>query len=145
MLAGVLFGLAPLLARPAQLGEALKASGRQIASGAAGRRLRTSLSAAQVTLALVLLIGAGLLLQSFARLLATDLGFRPDGVLLVAATPPQTYGSPERRSQYREELTARLRQVAGVRLAAAIGVAPFLGMFMKGMFSIETQAPPRPG
>ena len=81
LIVGVLFGLFPALqSSAAGLNEALKESGRAFSSGAGGR-LRRSLVVAEVALALMLLIGAGLTLRSFDRLTSVDPGFDPQNVL----------------------------------------------------------------
>jgi predicted permease len=139
------FGLAPLAAGHATLGEALKSAGKQVSAGAMRPRLRAALAGAQLTLALVLLVSAGLLLKSFVRLLATDLGFRPEGIVVLAARIPETYGwNDERRGQFRQLLVEKVRSVAGVQEAAAAGAVPFLGETRRGLVSMEGDAPQAP-
>jgi putative ABC transport system permease protein len=88
-LAGLLCGLAPALqgSRPGDLEPALREGGRGGASRSGGR-LRGALVAAELALALPLLVGAGLLLQSFVRLTAVDPGFRAAGVLTFQLSLP---------------------------------------------------------
>ncbi len=142
---GCVFGLAPLAGRRAVLAEALKAAGKQIPAGAIRPRLRAALAGVQLTLAVVLLVGAGLLLKSFARLLATDLGFRPEGLVVLATRIPDTYGwKEERRAQFRQALVEKVRSVPGIRDAAAAGSMPLLGETRGGLVSLEGDAPPPP-
>ncbi|MDQ3949181.1 MAG: ABC transporter permease, partial [Gemmatimonadota bacterium] len=78
---GVLFGLLPALrASRSDIGEVLKAGGRGEAQGAAGKGVRAALVVAEVSLSLILLVGAGLLMRSFMRLQAVDVGFTPTNV-----------------------------------------------------------------
>jgi predicted permease len=86
---GVLFGLMPaVVASRSSLGSALKTDGRGTA-GRGGQRMRQGLVVAEIAVALVLLVGSGLLLRTFLRLQAADLGFNPEGVLVGAVLPPQ--------------------------------------------------------
>ncbi|MBO0721670.1 MAG: ABC transporter permease, partial [Blastocatellia bacterium] len=111
---GALFGLSPALrqSRP-DLQDALKTGGR-VAGGAARTRIRNVLVIAELTLAVVLLVGAGLLLKSLWRLLDVPLGFNPQNVLAVAINLPQTtYREPFQQAQFTERLLDRLKGVPG--------------------------------
>jgi putative ABC transport system permease protein len=116
LITGVLFGLAPALhSTKVDLHDALK-EGSRTASGSAGsRRLRGALVVAEIALSLVLLIGAGLLLMSFKRLMQEDPGFDPHNVLTLRLRLPDP--------KYPEavQTTAFLRAVMG-RVAALPGV-----------------------
>ena len=102
ILAGVLSGIAPALTR-ADAGHALKEGGRSSGSGPASHRLLNLFIVAQTGLAVVLLVGAGLMLQSFQRLQRRALGFDPRQLLTVEFTPPvATYPpGPARTNSYR--------------------------------------------
>ena len=128
MAAGLLFGIAPALrATRVDLHEALK-QGARGASGS-GTRIRATLVAAQVALALVLLVGAGLLLKSFARLQRVDLGFEPEHVVTARVTLPEArYPEPARQSAFFEALLARLNALPGVRSAGGINWLPLSGL-----------------
>jgi putative ABC transport system permease protein len=126
VLTGVIFGLAPAwqMSRPA-LNETLKEGVRSASTGISAGRTRSSLVVAEVALATVLLVGAGLMLQSFAKLLATDRGFRAEHLLTVeldfSVAGFTTWVRPtETRPQVRlQELMDRVRQLPGVESAGA--------------------------
>jgi len=126
LLTGVLFGLAPALrGARTNLAEALNGSRR--ASGAGGRegaRLRNTLVILETALAVVLLIGAGLLINSFVRLLRTPPGFNPEGVVVARTTlPAARYPEAERgKAVYRQALE-RIATLPGVQ---SVGVASTL-------------------
>ena len=120
---GMLFGLAP--ARQAgrvDLAEALKLAagrGQKTSSGT----MRRVLVIAQVALALLLLVGAGLLIQTFVRLRRLDLGFRPDNVLAVRTVLPYSkYGKPSLRSAFYSSVLERVERLPGV-VAAGYGTS----------------------
>jgi predicted permease len=124
---GFLFGLAPAMrAYQLGLGGGLREGIRSTAS-VSSRRLNNSLVAAQVALSLVLLVGAGLLLKSFAHLLAVNPGFRPENLLTMQLSlPPQSYDTPEKMIQFHEALIDRVRGLPGVRAAGMISNLPIL-------------------
>jgi putative ABC transport system permease protein len=126
--AGLLFGLAPAMqAARTDLHEALKQGTRGVSSG--GTRTRAVLVAGQVALALVLLVGAGLLLKSFARLQQVDLGFDPEHVVTARVTLPETrYADSTRQAAFFQALLARLDALPGVRVAGAINWLPLSGL-----------------
>ncbi len=122
---GLLFGLAPALtAGRTDLQDPLKESGRSGRSGA----LRGLLVAAEVAVAAVLLVLAGLLLRSFLRLQAVDPGFDADRVLSVRLDlDPVKYGSPERQTGFLQEVTRRAASLPGVESAALASSMPLTG------------------
>jgi putative ABC transport system permease protein len=126
---GVLVGLSPALrlSRP-NFNDALKAGGR-----AAGTRERTrignSLVVAEVALAVLLLIGAGLFLRSLWRLLDVPLGFNPERVLAVTINLPGTvYREPFQQVQFADRLLARLKNVPGIDAAGVSSAFPLTGV-----------------
>jgi putative ABC transport system permease protein len=125
---GILFGLLPALrASRSDIGEALK-EGRATGHGAAGQGIRAALVVAEVSLSLILLIGAGLLMQSFMRLQAVDVGFTPTNVAVVRIRLPETsYPDPDRTAVFYAALLDRVRQLPGVTDAAGVSSAPFAG------------------
>ncbi len=136
LLAGAVVGLWPAAraAADAGLSSALRDSGRGSVGGDAGaRRARATLVAAEVALAVVLVVGAGLMLRSFQRLTSADLGFRPDGVLLARFSLPDPDDGVTRAAGLRamlatrERVVGRVRQVPGVVAAGATKNAPFAG------------------
>ena len=126
MATAVLFGLAPALhASRTDLTANLKAGGRSGTATRGHRRLLGGLVAAQFALALVLLTGAGLLLRSFARLLATDPGFQPENVLsLRTSLPGATYTNATQIRSFYRRLIDRVSALPGVRSVAEATCAP---------------------
>ncbi|HYN06503.1 MAG TPA: ABC transporter permease [Vicinamibacterales bacterium] len=144
-LAGVLFGLAPALHMAREhLALALKASGRGTA-GVVGRQTRRVLIVAEVAVALVLLVGGGLLLRTFVQLQRVDLGFDPSNVLVGAVLPPPAkYRTPEDRTVFYDQVLERAAALPGVKTAAIASVIPLAGGGDSDMsFTIEGAPPPR--
>ncbi|HEV7517911.1 MAG TPA: FtsX-like permease family protein, partial [Thermoanaerobaculia bacterium] len=127
--AGLFFGLFPALHDPgAGLHESLKEGGRALSGGRRGRFARQLLALAEVAVALVLLVMAGVLLRSFARLSGVDPGFRPAGVLALDLSPSETkYPDPGRLSLFYRELLGRLSALPGVERAATVYPLPLSG------------------
>ncbi|MGH9373258.1 MAG: ABC transporter permease [Vicinamibacterales bacterium] len=125
---GLLFGVAPAVqwSRGAVSG-ALKEGARGSSAGA-GRRLRTALITAEVALALVLLTGGSLLLETFVRLQSADLGFDPGNVLVAQVNPPRTsYDTMDKHRAYYDQLLEKAGALPGVRSAALSSVLPLSG------------------
>jgi putative ABC transport system permease protein len=122
VLCGMLFGLVPALdAGGRGPWEAIKQGGRGTVGGSAAERLRPALVVSQFALAVMLLVGAGLMLRSFAKMQEVDPGFDADRVALVELNlPGRKYGTPERVGAFYEELLAALRATPGVESAAGI-------------------------
>jgi predicted permease len=128
LLTGVLFGLTPALsASRTDLQGALKEGGRNtVARGS--RRLRDLLVVAEVALALVLLVGAGLLMKSLVMMLQVDPGFDPRGLLTMrVALPPARYNEDGKAARFYEEMLRRVASVPGVRGAALTSNLPLAG------------------
>jgi predicted permease len=122
---GVLFGLVPAVrASSPRLQGALREGGRGLAGGA-GIRLRNGLVIAEVALAAMLVVGAGLMTKSFVRLLQVDTGFKPDHVVAVMFTI-NTTRHPQYQQYYREVID-KARTIPGVIAAGAVRDAPFRG------------------
>ena len=134
----VVAGLVPARRAAADgLATTLRETGRRSAGSARGQRLRRSLVVAQLALAVVLLHGAGLLLNSFARLTQIDPGFQSEGGLALSIDLPQTgYGSPDRIQAFFRDLIAAIQQQAGVQSVAAISRLPIR---MPGSYSSRFQ------
>jgi putative ABC transport system permease protein len=132
--------LAPALAlRGRSIREGLLGGARALASG--GSRLRTALVAGEVALALVVLVGAGLLVRSFLALRHVALGFDAERVTAVEAGPSERLGLAEQRA-YVDTLLARLRALPGVESAAAVTLRPLWGTVgMDWPFTVEGQSP----
>ena len=142
----LLFGLVPALqASRAVVGEILKEGGRGGDTGRGGRRIRSALVVAEIALSLMLLVGAGLLLRSFAHLQAVDVGFDPRGTVIVPLQVPEaSYGEPERVAGFYNELLARTRTLPGVTDAAVVSSAPFAGP-NTGLSFVRPDRPVDPG
>ena len=126
VLTGILFGLVPALrmSRPA-VADALKA-GRSTGFESDGRRSRSALVIAEVTLSVVLLVSAGLTIRTFFRLTSIDPGISQDRVMLVGLPlTPSKYLSLDQRNQFAEQLLDRVGTLPGVE-SASIG-HPFGG------------------
>lgn len=147
VLTGLIFGLAPAIqaARFNQI-ETLKEGGRDAATGGSGKRLRSLLVTAEVAISLVLLIGAGLLINSFLRLRSVDPGFRPDNLLTMKIVLPEPkYAEFERRSVFYQDLIQRVQSLAGVRSAAVTTNLPLYRQGNMISVSIEGRPEPPPG
>jgi putative ABC transport system permease protein len=147
MVTGLIFGLAPAIqaARFNQI-ETLKEGGRDAASGGSGKRLRGLLVTAEVAISLVLLIGAGLLINSFLRLRNVDPGFRAENLLTMKIVLPEPkYEAIERRSAFYTDLIQRVQSLAGVRSAAVTTNLPLYRQGNSIGISIEGQPAPPPG
>jgi putative ABC transport system permease protein len=122
-LTALLFGLAPALqASQPDLNETLKEGGGKGATkGVRSRQMRRLLVVSEVALALVLLVGAGLLLKSFSRLRDFDLGFRPEGLLTAKIQlPGLRYREENQLRVFHRQLMERLAHTPGVESAGAI-------------------------
>jgi len=148
LLTGILAGLFPALASSkVGLSEALKEGAGGSPSGFSfvrHRRLRTALGAGEIALALMLLIGAGLLIKSLSALSAVNPGFRSNHLLtarLFLAAP--VYKTAERRSAFYEQALDRARSLVGVRVAGFVSSLP-LGEGVSVMFSIGIEGSATP-
>ncbi len=148
MLTAVAFGLVPALqASKPKLSETLKeAGGRGGSQGVRSRRVRRLLVIAEVALAIMLLVGAGLLIKSFNRLQAVELGFRTDRMLtLELALPASKYGDGAARRPFHTALLERLANLPGVQGAAATTSILLSNTPTSGYFNIEGRPPGQPG
>jgi predicted permease len=128
MLTGLIFGLVPALrATSTDLQTALREGGRG-SSSARGHRLRAGLVVGEVAVAVILVVGAGLMTRSFLQLLHVDLGFRPDHVLVVNYSIGDAHqGTRGQFRGYYSEVLDRVRAVPGVVAAGATKAIPFRG------------------
>ncbi len=129
VLTGLVCGLAPAFAAlRTSLNETLKEGGRTGTGGGGHVWLRSALVAGEIAIALVLLAASGLLLRSFEKMLAVDLGFRPDHVLTASYSLPQKqYATQPAVDQFNHELIRRLRQLPGVKFAGLTSFLPDSG------------------
>jgi putative ABC transport system permease protein len=142
LLTGLLFGLAPAWhARALNLTGTLREGGRSIAGMTRIRRFRSALAIAEISLAVVLLIGSGLMLKSFQKLSDVDPGFNSDN-LLTMAVPLQfvNYQDPARQVAFFDQALEKIRALPGVVSAGACTSLPPI-YIQQGMgFTIEGQA-----
>lgn len=145
ILSSLLFGIFPSVqaSRP-QLSGVLKEGGRTGASGAKAQRARSALVVAEVALALVLLVGAGLTLRTFMKLQHTKIGIDPSNLLTFrVGLPKSQYGEDERAaSSFFERLIPKLSAISGVESAGAASSLPAAGN--TGLDAITLQTDPEP-
>src|SRR5437667_7365386 len=144
--AGILFGLIPALAtaKP-QLTEVLKEGGRSSTTGTRRNQVRNSLVVAEIALALVLLVGAGLLLKSYARVQNVNPGFNPNNVLTMEVSLPQLkYPSPgpaylggTSAINFFREAHRRIAELPGVEATGCTTTLPLSGSNSDSSFAIE--------
>ena len=123
ILTGIVFGLAPAFNAPERaLHDALKDASR----GSSGGRtwVRNVLVVSELAFACVLLVGAGLLLRSFVRVLDVDLGFRPAQAITLRVDADASYDTPEKRLAYIDEVLRRVRALPGVERAGITDALP---------------------
>lgn len=139
LLTGLIFGLAPALqSMKVNLNELLKEGGRSATGGITKRRVRDALVVAEVALALILLIGAGLLLRSFVKLQQTDPGFESSGVLTMTLSMPRArYPKEEQVMDFYQRLTESVKALPGVRAAGLSSDLPWTGYDENSGFNIE--------
>ena len=124
----------------------LKDGAREAGSGARGRRLRQAFVVCEMALTLVLLVGAGLLIRSFANLRGINPGFRSDGVLTARMTlPPARYPDDAHRTRFFEHAVERVAALPGVQAAGVVSALPLTGVGAATDFTIEGQPVPAPG
>jgi predicted permease len=143
---GILFGLAPaLLASRQDLNDRLKEGGRSL-TGGRGSGLRKGLVAAEVAIAIVLLVGSGLLMRSFLNLRDVNPGFDSKNLLTmtVSVAGQQQYAGPQRENLYRRLVTA-LQGLPGVRSVAMTNHLPLVGDTWGTNMAIEGRPIPTPG
>ena len=122
---GILFGLVPAWqARRTDVNTALKGSARTT-GGRVHQRLRGLFVVGEIALALVLLVAAGLMAQSFLRLRAAKLGYNPQGVVTMqVALSDQKYATPQKQAAFFDQVIDRVRALPGVRMAGASDQLP---------------------
>ena len=142
----VVAGFAPAFEGSRTDFSALKSGARQIGSDVHRRRLRDALVIAELALAVVLLVGAGLMLRSFAGLQRIDTGFDGRNVLTMRVTLPfQRYSAPGASTRFFQEMTRRVRALPGVESAGTVSFLPFSELGAATGFTIEGRAVPPPG
>jgi len=147
ILTSVGFGLVPALqASSVNVNDTLKEGGRGGTEGVQRNRLRSLLVVSEFALALMLLIGAGLMIRTFAALEAVDPGFNPHHVIsMIVSVAGSKEAEPGRREFFYRQLIERVRSLPGVEAAGAINHLPLAGDLWGWSFLVEGRPKPRPG
>jgi putative ABC transport system permease protein len=145
LLTGIVFGLAPAIqsSRP-DLNEVLKEGGRSSAGGAK-HRLRSVLVTAEIAMAVVLLVGAGLMMKSLLKLLQSNVGFNPENVLTMSVTlPAAKYTDLGKQVSFYQQLNDRVQSLPGVSGSGTVNILP-LQSGNTTRFYIDGDPVPPPG
>ncbi|HSE96791.1 MAG TPA: ABC transporter permease, partial [Blastocatellia bacterium] len=138
VLTGLIMGLAPAMhySRP-DLNASLKEGARGAGHTPRSRRVRSLLVVSQVALALVLMIGAGLMIKSFQQMQSADLGFDPEGLVTIRFDVPNDRYAGEERAKVGQQLLDRIETTPGIRSAAITYVDPFAWLGINRGYTIE--------
>ena len=144
VLTGIVCGMAPAFASlRTNVNEILKEGGRAGSGGGGHARLRSALVVGEIAIALALLVASGLLLRSFEKMRAVDLGFRPDHILSASYSLPQKqYPTQAAADTFNDELIRRLQQLPGVKSVGLTSFLPGAGGHGKTTFVAEGYVPP---
>ncbi len=147
VLTGLVFGLVPALqASKLNLNESLKEGGRSSTEGRRRNRVRRLLVVSEIALALVLLVGGGLMIRSFLRLQSVDSGFNPRNVLtMIVSLAGSEHSTGPKRAAFFNQLIERVESLPGVESASAINHLPLAGDLWGLGFRIEGRPAPLPG
>jgi putative ABC transport system permease protein len=143
--AGVAFGLIGPSGDRSQASTALRSSAGRLTCGRTSLRIRAGLVVAQVSLALMLVAGAGLLVRSLQKLTAIDPGFDPASLLTVTLDLPSAYKEPARQTDFFDQLLGRIRGMPGVEAAGAVTFLPLTGQGAATSFTVAGRPAPAPG
>ena len=141
VLTGVVFGLVPALhSSKTELTESLKEGGRGAGGGARRNRVRSLLVVSELAVAVVLLVGAGLLIKSLYRLQTVDPGLHPENILTFNVALPEARYPTEKQAQFFSDLNGRLATLPGVESTSSVYPLPLSG----DRFSISFEIDGRP-
>ena len=145
LLTGMVFGLVPALqSSRLDLTEVLKEGGRHASAGA-GQRLRSAMVVGEIALAVVLLVGAGLMMKSLLRLLQTNVGFNTENLLTMRIVlPPARYPEAPQVFNFYTQLQERVRSLPGVVGAGTVDILPLNGGNTT-RFNVDGDPLPPPG
>jgi putative ABC transport system permease protein len=146
LLTGLIFGLLPAWsASKSGVNEALKDGGRSVTAGGARQKLRSTFVVVELAVALVLLVGAGLLVKTFWKLRSVEPGFKPDHLMTMRIELPEArYQDVGSQTKFRTQILAGINSLPGVQ-AAMISELPLSGDSLNHNFIIENRPPIAPG
>jgi putative ABC transport system permease protein len=146
LLTGILSALAPAIyGTRLDLNQVLKESGKQTTAGSLRKSLRGFLVASEIALALVVLIGAGLLINSFLRIQAVNPGFKPDNLLTLQINLPRSkYKDQQKQAIFFQQAVERIRSISGIEQVSITSELPFSGSRSSSSFDIEGRPSDRP-
>jgi putative ABC transport system permease protein len=146
LLTGIIFGLLPAWAASRSgINEALKEGGRSATAGGARQRLRSVFVVGELAVALILLVGAGLLIKTFWNLRSVEPGFNPDHLLTMRVELPEArYKEKDKQTRFRTQALANIGSLPGVQ-AAMVSELPLSGDSLNHDFLIEGRPPIAPG
>jgi predicted permease len=144
LVTGIIFGIVPALqSSKINLNESLKAGSRAVSSSLSGNRTRRLMVISEIALAMVLLVGAGLMIKSLLRLTQVRLGFEPENLLTMHISLPQSkYTDGNRQATFENELLDRIGNLPGVQSVATISPLPLAGGDSVNEFFIEGRESP---
>ena len=147
LVTAIAFGLVPALSASKQdLNQSIKEGGQKATGGLRGFRLRKILVVSEVALALVLLVGAGLMIKSFVVLSRVDAGFQPENMLTMQMTLPRAkYPEVQQAGAFFQLLIEKLEALPGVQSAGAVNYLPLGINSNASSFTIEGRPAARPG
>jgi putative ABC transport system permease protein len=147
VLTAIVCGLAPAFeGSRTEVQETLKDGARQVGAGVRHRRLRQAFVVSEIALAVVLLVGAGLMLRSFASLRRVNPGYSTNNILTMRLQlPAAKYRDDAQRIRFFRDAASRIQEIPGVQAVGAISFLPLTGLGAGTGFSIEGQPPPPPG
>jgi putative ABC transport system permease protein len=146
LLTGIVFGLLPAWSSSRSVvGEALKEGGRSATAGGARQRLRSTFVVVELAIALVLLVGAGLLIKTFWILRSVEPGFNPDHLLTMRVELPEArYKEVDKQTRFRRLALENINSLPGVQ-AALVSELPLSGDSLNHDFVIDGRPPLTPG
>ena len=146
VITGLMFGVVPAVQiSMSRFHDTLKEGGRSVSADRGSHAVRRTLVIAEVALALMLLVGAGLLIKSFTRILGVSPGFDAKNVLTMGiALPAARYPSDTARIAFWDQALPRIAAIPGVRAVGATTTMPFSGGWSTGSFNVEGYTP-KPG
>ena len=140
LLAGILVGLSAALTTVRRdLRLSSEEGGRSVSGGASVRKIRRALVVAEFALAIVLLVGTGLLVRSWWHIQGIDPGFRPEGVLMMELSAPATFSAPAQRTDLYHRVLERIQALPGVESAGIIGDL-FIGNSREQVLTVDGDA-----